>query len=227
MYPLYLSGVQRQHSHFGEVFLSSNSVFCPSVVIFTIPSSPILCVCEKEMKSSSVVCETGKIGRKIVEKNRRMQMKTLCMKLSSLIPKEHNTSPKDMLTQQDHLEQATSYIKKLQKKIETMKQRRVPRMNIKESGKDIGGGLTMGFQLPVVEVRHDDSNMEVVLISGLEKRFMFHEVISIIEEEGAEVINASFSVVGEKIFHIIHSQAISSRLGLEASRVTERLKKLL
>jgi hypothetical protein len=41
------------------------------------------------------------------------------------------------------------------------------------------------------------------------------------------VVSASFSVVGDKIFYTIHSQAVSSRIGLEASRVSERLQNLL
>lgn len=44
------------------------------------------------------------------------------------------------------------------------------------------------------------------MISDLNKRFMFHEVINVIEEEGAEVVNANFSIVGDKIYHTIHSQ---------------------
>ncbi|CAL9768005.1 unnamed protein product [Musa acuminata subsp. burmannicoides] len=169
----------------------------------------------------------AKTERKAVEKNRRMHMKSLCMKLSSLIPKEHYSNPKDLLTQQDHFDQATSYIKELRERIDTMKQGKDSRTGIKETIKDISSGLAMELRVPVIQARHQDSNLEVVLISGIDKRFAFHEVICVLEEEGAQVLNASFSIVGEKIFHIIHSQAVSSRLGLEASRISERLKMLV
>ncbi|XP_008787951.1 transcription factor bHLH162-like [Phoenix dactylifera] len=178
------------------------------------------------MKSSSGG-SAAKMERKTVEKNRRMHMKSLCMKLASLIPKEHISTSKDVLTQQDHLDVATSYIKKLQDRIENLKQRRELRTSIDGINNDMSSGMTIGIRLPVIEVRHQDSNLEVVLISGLDKRFMFHEVISILEEEGAEVVSASFSAVGDKIFHVIHSKAVSSRIGLEVSRVSERLKELV
>ncbi|XP_074580290.1 transcription factor bHLH162-like [Curcuma longa] len=179
------------------------------------------------MKSSSAR-EATKMERKTLEKNRRILMKNLCMKLASLIPKQHCASTKDMLSQQDHLDQATSYIKTLRARIEKMKERRGQKMNIQEMDIEIESGATSSeFKLPVIEIRHQDSYLEVVLVSGQEKRFMFHEVISILEEEGAQVINANFSIVGEKIFYTLHSQAVSSRLGLDASRVTERLNQLI
>lgn len=111
----------------------------------------------------------------------------------------------DMLSQQDHLDQATSYIKTLRARIEKM-ERRSRTIIIQDTDKEIDSATTSEFTLPVVEVRHQDSNLEVVLITGQEKRFMFHEVINILEEEGAQVINANFSVVGEKIFYTLHSQ---------------------
>ncbi|KAG6526158.1 transcription factor bHLH167-like [Zingiber officinale] len=164
-----------------------------------------------------------KVERKTVEKNRRTHMKKLCSKLSSIIPKEHRNIHKDVLTQQDNLEDATSYIKILRERIEILKQRRLLQVS-KMRSTDVG----IGFGLPIVEVRCNDVNLEVlIVISRVSKRFLFHEVISVLEEEGAKVVNANFSVVGDKIFHIIHSQAVSSRIGLDASRVTQRLKELV
>ncbi|KAJ0971550.1 hypothetical protein J5N97_019509 [Dioscorea zingiberensis] len=57
-----------------------------------------------------------------------------------------------------------------------------------------------------VQVRALDACLEIVVISGLNKNFKLYEVIGILEEEGAEVITASFSKVEDKIVHIIHSQ---------------------
>ncbi|KAG0493489.1 hypothetical protein HPP92_004483 [Vanilla planifolia] len=154
-----------------------------------------------------------KIDRKTVEKNRRMQMKNLCFKLASLIPKQEYIS-KDAMSQHDHLDQAAAYILKLRHGIERLKQRKESEASsgINQATDENG---RLGFKLPVIEVRHQEPNLEVLLISGLEKRFAFHEVIGILEEEGAEVVNASFSVVGNKVFYTIHSQAFSSRIGLK------------
>ncbi|XP_074561815.1 transcription factor bHLH162-like [Curcuma longa] len=155
-----------------------------------------------------------KVERKTVEKNRRIHMKTLCFKLSSIIPKEHRTIHKTVLTQQDCFDEAASYILKLGENIEKLKQRK--QMQSKRS---------VGQE--VVEVRHEDLNLEVVVVSGVRKRFMFHELIKVLEDEGAEIVSASIVAVGDKIFHTIHSQAISSRIGLEPTIVSRRLKELV
>ncbi|XVE57121.1 hypothetical protein DITRI_Ditri04bG0066200 [Diplodiscus trichospermus] len=85
----------------------------------------------------------------------------------------------------------------------------------------------VGLSFPVVELRDLGSSIEVVLISGLDKNFMFHEVISILEQEGAEVVSASFSTVGGKIFYSLHARAIISRVGVETTRVRRRLQELI
>ncbi|KAK8913602.1 hypothetical protein KSP39_PZI023592 [Platanthera zijinensis] len=134
----------------------------------------------------------------------------------------------DAISQQHHLERAAAYIQRLKERIEKLKHRKASCAADTECAREIDGAEKSGYKLPVIEVRHQEQqNLEVLLISGLKKNFFFHEVIGVLEEEGAEVVNASFSVVGNKIFHTIHTQAISSRIGLEASRVSARLQELI
>ncbi|CAO2174302.1 unnamed protein product [Urochloa humidicola] len=180
-----------------------------------------------------------KLERKDVEKNRRLHMKGLCLKLSSLIPPaarhasllseaaaSASNPDKDTVTQLDQLDSAAAYIKQLKDRIEALKRR-------KEGGGSGGKGSAApaagagGVRMPVVEVRYQDGTLDVVLISEAGRPFKLHEVITALEEEGAEVVSASFSVVGDKIFYTIHSQAISPRIGLDAARVSERLQDLL
>ncbi|KAL0923808.1 hypothetical protein M5K25_004585 [Dendrobium thyrsiflorum] len=168
----------------------------------------------------------GKMDRKTVEKHRRMQMKALCLKLANQIPQDYIS--KEITSQQDHLDRAAEYIHNMRERIQKLKQRKeLGRSNYMESDTEMEDSAKLGFKFPVVEVRHQDQNLEVLLISGLKKRFALHEVIGILEEEGAEVVNASFSIVGNKIIYTIHCQAISSRIGLEASKVSERLQQLI
>lgn len=112
----------------------------------------------------------------------------------------------DMLSQQGQLDHAAAYIKHLKERIEKLKK-------IKEQAMVISGAnnnkIMMGLRLPIVELRDLGSSIEVVLISGLKKNFMMYEVITIIEEEGAEVVSVSFSTVGDKVFHTIHAQVIT------------------
>ncbi|XP_020593202.1 uncharacterized protein LOC110033525 [Phalaenopsis equestris] len=137
----------------------------------------------------------------------------------------------DANSQQDHLDRAAAYIHKLRERIERLKQKQeLGRMhNMAERDMDMErvDSAKLGLKLPVVEVRHQEQSLEVLLISGLKKKFSLSEVICILEEEGADVVNASFSVVGNKIIHTIHCQAISSRIGLEASMVSHRLQQLI
>eukprot|EP00268_Persea_americana_P049105 TRINITY_DN5236_c1_g1_i11.p1 TRINITY_DN5236_c1_g1~~TRINITY_DN5236_c1_g1_i11.p1 ORF type:complete len:178 (-),score=43.71 TRINITY_DN5236_c1_g1_i11:138-671(-) len=156
---------------------------------------------ERSQSSSS------KLERRTLEKNRRMNMKNLCFELSSLIPSDFS---KMALSMPDKLEQATEYIRNLQENIEALKKKRDLAAHIVETNKDVTDGMMIGFRLPVIEVRESGSAVEVVLITGLNKNFMLCNVISIIEEEGAQVVNARFSCVADKVFHVIHSQVITT-----------------
>ncbi|CAL9189884.1 unnamed protein product [Musa hybrid cultivar] len=164
------------------------------------------------MKASAGV-EGAKIERRTVERNRRICMKNLCFKLTSLIPKD-TTKSKRAVRDQDPLDQACNYIKELQGRVEKLKQKKEMR------------SVTADLHFLLVEVRSMDSTLLVSFVSGSRSSYMFRKVIGVLEEEGAEVVSASFNLVGGRIFHTIHCQAFCSRIGLEPSSVNEKLKKL-
>lgn len=206
---------------------------------------------ERNAHSSGGGC---KLERKDVEKNRRLHMKGLCLKLSSLIPpaaaaaathasllsdaasaavSSNPGNKQDAVTQLDQLDSAAAYIKQLQERIEALKQRKAGCCNgggaateaaTAAAGSTGGGG---GVRMPVIEVRCQDGTLDVVLISEAARPFKLHEVITVLEQEGAEVVSASFSVIGDKIFYTVHSQALSPRIGVDAARVSQRLHALL
>uniref|UniRef100_A0ACD5VLN4 Uncharacterized protein n=1 Tax=Avena sativa TaxID=4498 RepID=A0ACD5VLN4_AVESA len=172
-------------------------------------------------------------------------MKHLCAKLASLIPKE-NCSSTDIMTQLGSLDEAAKYIKNLKERIDDLRQRKssaqamatlrgidgvtTPPATTTMNG-DAGSLEFEGKKremTPVVEVRqHDDLSIDVVLICCAERPVRLHEVITILEEEGAEIVNANYSIAGLKIFYTIHSRVFSSRIGIEVSRVCERLRALV
>ncbi|KAA8540832.1 hypothetical protein F0562_024795 [Nyssa sinensis] len=169
-----------------------------------------------------------KPDRKTVERNRRIHMKGLCFKLTSLIPPHHFKPSKDLLSQQDQLNQAASYIKQLKEKIEELKVRKeVAIRNINGTSNNIIDPTMTGLRLPLVELRDLGSSVEVLLISGLKKNFMLYEIISVLEEEGAEVVSASFSTVGDQVFHTLHAQVKVSRVGVDTSSIYQRLQELI
>lgn len=197
---------------------------------------------------------TTAVERKEIERRRRQQMKSLCAKLASLIPKEHYSS-KDAMTQLGSLDEAATYIKRLKERVEELRQKSASaRLLAAGSGTRRGGGgggastssaaMTTASggagsseeagrredDMPpaVVEVRqhNDGSSLDVVLISSAARPFKLHEVVTVLEEEGAETVNANFSVAGTKIFYTIHCKAFCPRIGIDVSRVSERLRAL-
>lgn len=185
---------------------------------------------------------TTTVERKEAERERRQHMKELCTKLVSLIPEDHCSST-DTMTMLGSLDEATTYIKKLKDKVDDLNHWRssaqamaslrgagcsVSTPTSGDVGSDLEGDKTgKALAVPVVEVRyHDDSIMDAMLICSVERPIKVHEVITILEEEGAEILNANHSVVGHKIIYNIHFRAFSSRIGIDVSRATERLEAL-
>ncbi|XP_044983281.1 transcription factor bHLH168-like isoform X1 [Hordeum vulgare subsp. vulgare] len=186
------------------------------------------------------------LEKKESEKERRKRMKALCEKLASLIPREHCCSTTDTMTQLGSLDVGASYIKKLKERVDELQRRMtsaqtldtlrgdtsIPTPTTTTTTKSVVGSLeeekAREASAPVLQVRqHDDSSMEVRLICCMKRPIKLHEVITIHEEEGAEIINANHSVAGQKMFYTIHSRASSSRIGIDVPRVSERLRALL
>ncbi|XP_010028270.2 transcription factor bHLH168 [Eucalyptus grandis] len=191
-------------------------------------------------KKSSSSSDSIKPDRKTVERNRRIHMKSLCFKLASLVPSHQpRSTPKDMLSQQDQIEQAAAYIAQLKEKVDMLKAKKELAMaRLDVSRRRRGGECGPAFDgaaarqasaLPFVSIRDWDSGVEVTLISGCgaSKNFMLYEVIGILEEEGAEVVSASISNIGDKVFYTLHAQVRLSRVGVETSRVSQRLHELV
>ncbi|KAK7327869.1 hypothetical protein VNO77_21962 [Canavalia gladiata] len=163
------------------------------------------------------------IDRKFIERNRRNQMKTLYRKLYSLVPHQ---SSRELISLPDQLEEATNYIKKLQVNLEKMKDKKNMLLGIERPIMRINnGGNTMGLKTPRVEIQQIGSALEVVLVSGLDSEFIFSESIRVLQEEGVDVVNASYKIVGDAVFHSIHSQVMESASG--AARISERLKNFI
>ncbi|XP_031120661.1 transcription factor bHLH168-like isoform X2 [Ipomoea triloba] len=186
-----------------------------------------------------IISSTGGVSekpdRKTVERKRRIHMKYLCGKLVSLIPPHHFYPSKESVSQQDQLDQAATYIKALRERVEKLEKmkKKMSWGEEEEEGEEeeksatTAAGCTL-LKSPVIEVRDLGSTLEVVLMSATNKpNLMLHQLIKIVEEEGAQVETASFSTVGDKVFHTLHAQVKVARLGMETSRVYGRLKQLI
>lgn len=124
----------------------------------------------------------------------------------------------------DQLDEAANYIKKLQTSLEKMKEKKhsligTERANMMSSTGPTtsSSGVPMGVKSPQIEIRQMGLALEIVLITGLDFQFMFNEIIRALHEQGADIVNASFSVVEDTVFHTIHSQVSKTHFKLVLS----------
>ncbi|RDX62087.1 Transcription factor bHLH162, partial [Mucuna pruriens] len=186
---------------------------------------------------------SSRVDRKLVERNRRNQMKALFRKLNSLVPRQRSRvfpSFTQLLLSSlikamhyvgaiplpDQLEEATNYIKKLQVNLEKMKEKKNVLLGIERSNVRMNGGnKSVGLKCPRIEIQQMGSALEVVLITGLDSQFMFSETIRVLHEEGVDVVNASYRVTEDAVFHSIHCQDGESANG--AARISQRLNNFI
>lgn len=155
-------------------------------------------------------------------------MKGLCSQLNSLVHHDSSSS-RDTLTLPDQLQAATEYIKRLQENVANLKRKKEGLLEFDcNNSSSSSSSRRRGYSLnsPVqIEVHEKSSAIEVVLSTGLECQFVFTEAIRIVHEEHAEVINASYHVVGNTVFHSIHAQIKENATSHGVARITERLNK--
>lgn len=69
-----------------------------------------------------------------------------------------------------------------------------------------------GSMSPVVSLRDLGFILELCLITGLNENFTLHQVINVLLEEAAEVVDVSYSTVGHRIFYTIYFRVRSSQI---------------
>ncbi|WCJ30779.1 basic helix-loop-helix (bHLH) DNA-binding superfamily protein [Euphorbia peplus] len=170
-----------------------------------------------------------KTERKVIEKNRRNQMKTLYSILDSLIPKHPSKEP---LPLPDQIDEAISYIKNLEAKVKKSEEKKQT-LSKKRPCSCLCSSQSAAAAAPVVkspkiEVREMGSSLEIILISGSENQSLFNEIISILHEENVDVVSASSSLAGDSLLHVVHAQMNESGIfSFGAARVTERLNRFI
>ncbi|XP_031280293.1 transcription factor bHLH162-like [Pistacia vera] len=178
---------------------------------------------EMERKPSS---SSTKIERKIIEKNRRNYMKNLYNNLNSLLP---NRSCKEALPLPDQIDEAINYIKSLEGKLQECNVKKENLMGRKRSYACTNSPATLAASSkpPKIEIHEMGSTLEVVLTTSVDNQFIFYEVIRILQEDGAEVVNANCSTVGNTIFQVIHAEMGDRMFSFGAAKITERLNQFV
>ncbi|XP_031737221.1 transcription factor bHLH162 isoform X2 [Cucumis sativus] len=162
--------------------------------------------------SNPIRCQpTPQSNRKFVERNRRKEMKALFSTLNSLLPNQ--TSMEAPRTVPDQLEDATNYIKELQKNIKKLKEKKEKLMGMEEDEEAEGRRRRRGYEdetkpkLSVhVKAHQIGSSVEVFLTTGSDYHFNLQQVLRLLQDNGAEILNVNQSMFTDRVFHKITAQ---------------------
>lgn len=108
----------------------------------------------------------------------------------------------------DQIDEAVKYIKELEKKVNLAKEKKEKLEGKNKSSMNIESSSSSSAS-PQLKIHQSGRSLEIILSSGLDNQYLFSETISILQEEGVEVVNASFSVSGSSVFQTFHAQVIS------------------
>ncbi|KAH9626972.1 hypothetical protein KSS87_017823 [Heliosperma pusillum] len=151
-----------------------------------------------------------KVARKTIEKNRRIQMKDLYSQLNSLVTSSNNasSSSKGPKSLPDQIDQATNYVKKLQDDVENLKKTKESLVDVSTLHSNTNNIVHNNILKSRVQIDlHENGNeLQVIFITGSDCRHIFTQFIRILHEELAEVLNASYSVDNNVVFHNIHAK---------------------
>ncbi|KAK4286150.1 hypothetical protein QN277_002746 [Acacia crassicarpa] len=172
-----------------------------------------------------------KIERRLIEKNRRNQMKILYSKLNSLLP---NFNPKQMIPLPDQIDEAINYIKSLEAKVKMVQEKKERLMMGKKRSHACCSSSSFETERkrslmnsPQIQIHEMGSSLEVVLINGLDNQFIFYEIICILHQENVEVVSANSSLVGDSMLNVVHAQIQPNLHEFGATKVIERLKRFV
>lgn len=106
----------------------------------------------------------------------------------------------------DQIDEAINYIKSLETKLKMYEEKKESLMGRKRSSPCTNIEATANPRAPQIEVREMGSTLQIVLITRPDNQFLFSEVIHILYEEQAEVLNASYSASGDSILHVVYAE---------------------
>ncbi|KAG8482177.1 hypothetical protein CXB51_026771 [Gossypium anomalum] len=170
---------------------------------------------------------SSRTDRKLIERNRRNHMKALYSELNSLVP--HYNS-RESISLPDQLGEAANYIKRLQTNLERMKQRKDSLISGGQSMNIASSSTGFSPKVTQIQIHEMGSSLVIGLTTDTHSRFIFNDTIRILHEEGADIVNASFSVIGNTAFHTIHltvGELTPDYHGVAVTRIAERLNKFI
>ncbi|XP_052208237.1 transcription factor bHLH162-like [Diospyros lotus] len=177
---------------------------------------------------------TAKVERRIVEKNRRNHVRTLYGNLFSLLPKNNSKKARAL---PDRIDEAASYIKSLEEKLQKAKEKKETLMG-REGNKTHSAAagaseqLIPGSESPKIKIRQMGSALDIVLITTTPpdhppQLLTFREILRMVHQEGAEVVSANVAAHGNLLLHAVHANIGEIAPDLVAARVSYRLEEFV
>ncbi|XP_050207105.1 transcription factor bHLH162-like [Mercurialis annua] len=177
------------------------------------------------MSAAAVVSSSTstKLERKVLERNRRNQMKILLSHLNSLLPK-HGPNKKS-LPIPGLIDETTNYIKNQENKLKKLKEKKEKLISsrIKRPFTE----STSALRPPRLQIKEMGCVLEIILINGSDNQIVFYDMIRILHEEGVDIASSSYSVAGNSIIHVVHAQKKGSNFSFNAAKIIERLNRFV
>ncbi|XP_027769069.1 transcription factor bHLH162-like isoform X2 [Solanum pennellii] len=152
----------------------------------------------------------SRLEKKYVEKHRRNNMKILFNHLYSLLPPHPSQEAMGLPGQ---IDASITCIKNLEIKLEKSKMQ-LEKLRTKKRSNLLS---------PQIEVQEMSPTMDLILITGLDKLSMFYNIIRLLNEEGFEVIDSSFSLHGNSKMQIFHETKVIGNSTMVYRKVKELL----
>ncbi|CAA7020743.1 unnamed protein product [Microthlaspi erraticum] len=142
---------------------------------------------------------SSKEQRNLREKERRMHMKDLFFMLSS------HVSPTQRLPVPRLIDHAKSYMIQLKEKIKCLKEKKSALLG------EVGNNAEGSYPLPKLNYHSRDSTIQMNVVMDLNmKRVMLHELLSVFQDEGAQVMTANIHILNDRITYTIIAQVCMS-----------------
>ncbi|XP_039050599.1 transcription factor bHLH36-like isoform X1 [Hibiscus syriacus] len=165
-----------------------------------------------------------------IERQRRQEMSTLYASLRTLLPLEYikvyfSWGFQGKRAISDHMNEAVSYIKDLQKRIEELSAKRdeLKKVLIDSSGFRRGTSSDEAFPSSVA-VRQSLDGVEVVVSTGVVAQALtLSRVLQLLLEEGLDIVNSISTKIDGGLIHTIKLE-VSDLRGVEVPYLEQKLK---
>ncbi|XP_057869427.1 transcription factor bHLH118 [Cryptomeria japonica] len=164
---------------------------------------------------------------KIIERQRRIDMKTRFSVLRSLLPEEYILGKRSL---SDQAEGAAEYIKHLQEHINELAKRREdlgnsPICNYNEKNCKVLPSIGESQSFPSVKIMAIGSGIEITT-SSLKCQVVLSDILLALENEGLEVVSTIACTTEDKIFHTLYTKA-SDLQRFDMTNLHQKLCRLL